>query len=169
MWALVVWALATSIQNLTFHKDKTRRFKRRIKKKWKACAQVEPGSLKPKSSMCITLNFQKVHTYFFATRLMNLKTFLHPLTNKPSYVVCQVSKYAGKSIFCVYTLKKWSFFGEVSTCENSRQKINCTGKYLILMCDVLSDFTLTFTVKCNVDLWTKKVHVVLMTKNLLLY
>lgn len=100
---------------------------------------------------------------------MNLRTFLHPLKNKPSYAVCQVSKYAGKSIFCVYTLKKRSFLGDVGTCENSRHEINCTGKYLILMCDVLSDFTLTFTVKCNVDLRTKEVHVVLMTKNVQLH
>lgn len=51
--------------------------------------------------ICVHIcNFQKVHTYFFA-RLMNLRTFL-----QPSYIVCQVSKCAGKTIFCVYTLKK---------------------------------------------------------------
>lgn len=37
------------------------------------------------------------------------------------------------------------------------------------MCDVLSGFTLTLTVKYNVDLSTKKVHIVLMTQNVQLY
>lgn len=37
------------------------------------------------------------------------------------------------------------------------------------MSDVLSDFTLTFTVKCNVDLQMKEVHIVLMTKNVQLH
>lgn len=54
-------------------------------------------------------------------------------------------------------------------CENSRHEVHCTGKYLILMCDVLPDFTLTFAVQCNVDLWTRKVCVVLMTKTVQLH
>lgn len=114
---------------------------------------------------------QKVHTYFFATRLMNLGTFLNPPRKKPSDVVCQVSKCADKSIIFVYIdwNKKWSFLGEVGTHASERHKINCMGKHFILMCDVLPDLTLTFTVKCVVNIWIKKVHVVPMTKNIQLY
>lgn len=47
------------------HKDKARSFKRKKKKKkLRACAQVEHGSLKTKSSMCVSLTFRKcVHAF----------------------------------------------------------------------------------------------------------